>query len=356
MNRAILLERLKQIVRAAAEFGIDDAGSRVLGGMWPLAKGVLKPIFQELEKRYPALFLAPGPDAAKAAEKAVEALSTDPSLQKDLDERFDELDRNMRDVLKSLAGMDATLQGVGAAVDNVARVQGDQNRQIEALRIEIQQLSLSLKPVHADPVNDLSIAEIYEQANGYQYDAMRWLDAGNAAAAERRIKDARKLGQAGLNREPRNPTMLVTMGYIEKTEAQIAWESAQGDAIPHLRAASTCFGEAFTANPDDVGAMNGLVDVFLFVKDYDRAITLGMLVVQKEPTYGAGALDLSIALEGKIETDPQPGYIAALIAVYKLLETLIPQQPAVFDANHLVYVQTRLEELEGEAGAQAASA
>jgi len=345
MNRAVLLDGLKKTIRAAAQFGIDEAGSRVLGGMWPLAKGVLKPTFDELEKRYPALFLAPGPDAAKAAEEAVEALTTDPALKKQVDDGFD-------DVLKALASLDATVHGLGTAIDNL---HGDQDRQFDALRAEIEQLRLSLNPVRADPAIRLSIDEIYDQANGYQYDAMRWLNAGDTAAASRRINDAKKLAEAGLGREPKNPLMMMTMGYIEKTEAQIAWESPDGDAIPHVRAASSYFGEAFKADPDNVSAMNGLVDVFLFLKDYDRAIKLGTLIVQKDPTYGAAVLDLSLALEGKIATEPQPSLITALIAVYKQLETLIPQQPAVFDANHLVYVQDRLKALQGEADTQTAT-
>ena len=133
---------------------------------------------------------------------------------------------------RALAELDTTVHGIGTAIDKMGAVQGDQSRKLDALASAVNQLVLTLNPVQADPAIRLSIAEISRQASTYQYDAMRWLDAGDTAAASQRISDAKKLAEAGLSREPTNPLMMVTMGYIEKTQAQIAWESEDGDAKP----------------------------------------------------------------------------------------------------------------------------
>jgi len=357
MSQPILLARLKQIVRGAAEFGINEAGTRALGQFWPLAKEVLKPIFQELEKRYPALFLAPGTDAVHAAEKAVRDLTFDASLQKHsenllkrLDEKFAERGVSQHEILKAVASQEKTLQGVGAAVDKVALEQGNQARMTETLTREIRELALKLDRVQAEPENNIKIAEIAQRASEYQYEAMRWLSSGDPLAAARRVQDGKKLALGGFRREPGNTLIMATLGYLEKTEAQIAWESGEaGDPAAHLGEAAKYFGKVLEADPEDVSALNGLADLFIFAKDYDRAITLGTIVVQKEPTYGAAALDLSIALEGKIsEVGPLPQYVTVLDAVYKLLEQLIPSQPMVFDGSHLAYVQKRLKELESQ--------
>lgn len=362
MSQPILLARLKQIVRGAAEFGINEAGTRALGQFWPLAKEVLKPIFQELEKRYPALFLAPGPDAVKAAEKALKDLTFDASLQKQsenllehLDEKFAELGITQDQILKAVTSQEKTLQGVGAALDKVALEQGNQASMTETLLREFRELALKLDRVQAAPENDMTIAEIAQRANEYQYEAMRWLSSGDPLAAARRVKDGKTLALGGFKRDPGSTVILATLGYLEKTEAQIAWESGEnGDPAAHLGEAAKYFGKALETDPEDVSALNGLADLFIFAKDFDRAITLGTMVVQKEPTYGAAALDLSIALEGKIsEVGPLPQYVTVLEAVYKLLEQLIPLQPMVFDGSHLAYVQKRLKELESQSNLSA---
>jgi len=344
---------LKMVVRGAVEFGIDDAGARVAGAGWPLIKKAAAPVLDELQKRYPALFLLPGPDSKKAAENALHDLNTDPALGKQLEtlsQQIESLGLKQDTILKSVMEQNDTLRGIGAVIKRVAESQA---LLAESLRSGIQNLELRLDDLHAqaaqapaEPEKQLSLREIYRRANGYQSEAMRYLDAGDVATAAERVKDGKALALSGFRRQPGDAGMLVTLGYLEKTNAQISWQTGGGDAAGQLGAASRYFAKALEADPEDVGAMNGLADTYIFARDYDRAIELGEWVLAKEPQYGAAAWDLAIALEGKIaEAGHDPKYLAKLESTYERLKALIPTQPLQFGPDQLAYVEQRLQEL-----------
>ena len=56
-----ILAVTKHITREGAKLGIDEVGTRIFGSAWmPVKNVVLTPVFGELQKRYPKLFLANG--------------------------------------------------------------------------------------------------------------------------------------------------------------------------------------------------------------------------------------------------------------------------------------------------------
>jgi len=207
MESARIIEVAKKIVRNAAQVGIDAAGMSIAGPAWGPLKKVLTPAFEELQSRFPALFLAPGPERAKAANEAAEALSSDASLQKLVSDEFTKLGAGQDEILRVLAAQDETLRGIGAAVDEGFKKQGDQ---MAAILAQFQDLRLQLKLEGAgpEPADNLSMDEIYKQANAYQYDAMKWLEARNIKIASRRLAEGRELALAGLRRDPNSAKML----------------------------------------------------------------------------------------------------------------------------------------------------
>jgi tetratricopeptide (TPR) repeat protein len=124
----------------------------------------------------------------------------------------------------------------------------------------------------------------------------------------------------------------------------------QGDHenyIVSLEKAAKCFATVLKSDPTNVGALNGMANVYVFHRDYDRAIELGTLATKSAPEYGAAFWDLAIALEGKIkDVGPQKPLVNHLKAVYRQLELLMPQQPAAFTASDLAYVRKRLRNLQ----------
>lgn len=345
------------------EFGIEDAGARFAGAWWPLIKKGAAPVLDELQKRYPALFLLPGkspaPEAKKAADDALNALNSDPVLLKELDgvpQQLEELGVKQDTILKLLLSQNESFQKVSAAVDRVAAAQATLLEGQAELREQIQSEFRKIKLEFGDqrtqaarlpePEKPISLDDIYRRANGYQAEAMRYLNAGDAETAAERVNQGKALALAGFRREPNDARMLVTLGYLEKTNAEISWDTGRGDPVEQLGAASRYFAKALEGAPEDVGAMNGLADTYIFAKDWDRAIATGEWVLAKDPRYAAAAWDLAIALEGKIgEAGPDAKYLAKLEETYERLEVLIPQQPLQFGPNELTYVQARLEQL-----------
>ena len=60
-----LVSVTKQVIRAAAKFGIEEAGTRIMGSAWTPFKAMLSPVFSELEKRYPNFFLLDVPPGVR---------------------------------------------------------------------------------------------------------------------------------------------------------------------------------------------------------------------------------------------------------------------------------------------------
>jgi len=193
----------------------------------------------------------------------------------------------------------------------------------------------------------MSVEQIYREANAYQHDAMKWISARDSERASQRLRQGRDLSLAGLQQAPNNADLLATLGYIEKSQAQVS--QVLGDengAVTLLGKAATYFAKAIENDASNISAVNGMANVYLFARDYDRAIRLGLIAFQADPSYGAAAWDLTMALEGKIkEGNAVPEHVGLLVLVYRHLEELMPQQPQVFPANYLSYVQGRLKEL-----------
>lgn len=334
-----LLSISKEILRSAAELGFEEAGTRICGSGWPYVKKLLEPVMAELQRRFPTLFRVKGAGGVKVAEQAAGELAGDAGLQQMLARGFERLGEGQEEVLRVLAAHDERLREIGASIDTGFRETGNQ---LEAISRKLRELELKLDTGGAPAVPALSMDEIYRQANNYQRDAMKWISARDSATASQRLAQGRELARQGLEREPENPRLLVTLGFIEKAQAQVAILSNQDEAAGLLGQAATCFAKAFRADPDNVSAMNGMANVYLYAKDYDRAIKLGLLIFENDPAYGAAAFDLSLALERKLEQQgPDPNLLTVLQGVYRRLELIMPLEPQTFPANYLAYVQQR---------------
>jgi tetratricopeptide (TPR) repeat protein len=218
--------------------------------------------------------------------------------------------------------------------------------ELKAIRAELLEVR-SPAPVAVAPAPVLSLEEVDRRANGYQYDAMKWISARDADSASERLSQGRTLLLAALQQTPNNPRLLASLGYIEKSQAQVEFLKGQQEtAVTRLGDAAKYFTKALEQDPNEVSALNGMANVFYYAGDFDRAINIGTLLAQKAPTYGAAMFDFSLALEGKMKaTGPQPALLETLKAVYQLLLQLMPLEPQTFPANYLAYAQERLAEV-----------
>jgi len=340
----------KKIIRAAVGVGLEEAGTRICGPTaWKGFRTVMSPVVRELERRYPNLFLV-----EKEAEKAVKDLSTDESLEKMLADGFSSLKTGQDEIRWLLAQQNETMKTIGMSVDIGFSQQGNK---LEAIQAALNELKLQVAvPSPSDAIlrqaASLSAQDIYKRAATLQTDAVRWVEEGDADAADQRIEEARSFLSAGLKRDPGHPDLLVCMGFVEKTRAQAAQLRSDVDGyVKGLDEAALCFQEVLKRDPGNVGALNGMANTYYFIHDYDRAIKLGMLSLESAPGYGPAAWDLMLSLEGKLtQAGPDPSVIHQLLEIYRYLEILMPRQGAAFSASNLQYVQKQREALERKGG------
>lgn len=351
MSSNSLVSLAKVVIRKAAEIGLDEAGRYACGPAWPFAKKILMPVVEKLERTYPKLLLVP-----EEAAKAAEYLAKDVALQEMLHNGFESLESGQEEILAALARQDDTLKNIGDAINRGFLETGGKleatfdiiRQELHALRLEVaDHQDVAGRDVSLPPsVSELPASAIYSQSFAYQSDAMTWVVAGEANTASQRLAEARALLNSGLKREPHNLALLVSLGYVEKTQAQVAQlQSDHDEYVSSLAKAAKHFAAVLQRDPTDIGALNGMANVYLFGRDYDRAIELSTLAVQSDPNYGPAAWDLALALEGKLdEGGPNPTLVEYLKSVYRRLESIMPSQPQ-FMASNLTHVQKRLAAL-----------
>jgi tetratricopeptide (TPR) repeat protein len=348
-----LLALAKSILRQAAEIGIEEAGTRICGSMWPTVKKMLTPVMDALQKRYPKLLLAGTDDAKSAAEAAANDLSNDASLQKMLSDSFSKLEEGQAEILDLLSRNSETLKQIGDSIDRGFKEAEEKNagwrdgimQQLQQLQIRVA--AATPPPVKAQP--QLSTQQIFYQANTDQQQAIGYLTSGDLDSATKYLEEARALAEQGVRQAPGNADMLATMGYIEKTQAQVCLDKGNADAASvFLDEAAKYFTHALQRDPGNVSALNGMANVYALTHDYDRAIKLGRSLFDSAPDYSFATFDLTLSLEEKIkEANPDPALIELLRSAYERLIKQIPQTPG-FPSDYLPYVQQRLAALNAQ--------
>jgi tetratricopeptide (TPR) repeat protein len=339
-----LLRLTKQIVRGAAEFGLDDAGSRVCGASWPLVKKLLSPVVAELDRRFPALMLADTDAAKAAADKAADALDADPALQAMLADGFAKLEQGQAEILALLAKNDAQLSTIGATVD---RTEGKMDEMMRAFREFAARAAVQPAPAEAAPDDDPQA--VFDALNEANYTAISRANAGDAAGALATLTKAKALGEACLGRAPENVDVAVALGFIEKTLGSVEAETNPDQAVAAYSRAAALFTRGLQSPSEDiaVSAMNGMANVYQLTGDYDRAIGLGKTIATSAPTYGPAIFDYALALEGKWRRDgADRALLETLAAVYRQLQPLMAQSSQRFSAEHLTYVMGRAAAVE----------
>lgn len=101
-----ILGVFKEVLKNAAQWGLDEAGTRILGNSaWKFCKTVLKPTLSAMEVRYPLLFdakSAGSPGARTAALQAVNWIEQDKEVHATLDVQLRALREDQRRQLEAI--------------------------------------------------------------------------------------------------------------------------------------------------------------------------------------------------------------------------------------------------------------
>jgi tetratricopeptide (TPR) repeat protein len=302
----------------------------------------------QLQERYPKLFLLDEKDADATGKEAADALSKDPALQRVLDDRLASLGEGQEEILHLLAKNDETLQKIGKAIDRGFKESQQANQDSYArILAELQAIRVERPASNPATAPRLSLADISRQVQAYESDAMRWLESDPEISAER-VRQARTLVTEGLERAPQNTELIDLFGYLEKIQAQVEFEFGnQPAAVRALGEAAKYFTQALQKDPEDVSAMNGMSNVYYYGGNLDRAALLGRAVFKQNDRYGAAASDLAQYLEEIISRDgSSTDLLKELRTVYQRLEKLMLDEPTLFAADRFAEVQQRMAELD----------
>jgi tetratricopeptide (TPR) repeat protein len=332
-----LVKLAKEVVSNLAAMGLDDAGKAIFGERWVFFSKVLKPVIDELAKRFPDLFINKA-EAAKAAKEIELSPELMGLLENTFNEHFAQLKEGQDEILFVLLQQSEILYDLKTALNR-----GDE--QIKKVGSNVEQALALLKEVHTEtPVPEDQIAL---EVDALQRDAMQWIDMKRPMSAQRRLDEARKLIRAAVDKNPLDIQLLNLRGYLEKSQAQLDLQQGNIDnAHEALNTAANYFNAAHKANPDDPSALNGLANTFYYVNDFDTAAHFSKMALERNPRYAEAAWDLALSLEEKLKRGDGPEeIISELITNYNELILLIPGYPG-FTADQLAYVQTRLAQLE----------
>lgn len=346
----------KKILIQAVGVSLDAAGISVCGPAWPYVKRILNPVVDELKSKYPKLFPDDGEglfSTDEQAEKVAEALSKNIEFQNMLDKEFENLKEGQEEITKLLIQQGETLQDINKFLDKTSQTSSESLERMKNIEIRLDQVYKAILQPKA--TKELTIDEIENEVSNLQYDALRWISVEQNNTAKRCLDEAREIIADGFIQEPLNPDLIALRGYIEKTQSQI--NNCEGNyetAISDFDEATKYFDAALKLDPTNISALNGMVDVYIYLKDYDRAIKLGKTITKENPDYGAAYWDLMIAIEAKMEHDnilqalqndariskKDLLLLQELKTTYQILEKLMknPEQSMVFsttDQNHV---------------------
>lgn len=330
------LRLAKQIIRRAAEVGLDEAGTRLAGSAWPAVKKILAPVVGELDRRFPALMLADKDAAAKAADQAVQALDQDRALQEMLGASFAQLTVGQQAILDQLASNGAKLDDIGAAVTRGA---GD----LASIQAQLQKLQLSfdLSRASDDPSAGLTLDQVLRRLDAANNSAFAQLDADDADGAAATLAEARELAESALRRWASDADVAVALGYIEKTQSEVDRADHPDRSLAALSKAATYFaqGTASSSPSAQLGGLNGMANVYMLHGDYDVALQIGDLLFRTAPYYGFAIYDYALALEAKRGRDGDDAALLRTLAdVYASLLKTMADPAQRFAASQYAYV------------------
>ena len=343
----------KKVLRQAVNFGIEEAGVRICGKTgWNAIKALVSPVIQELERRYPNLLLVP-----EKMDKAEHDLDNDIMLENIVQERLGAIEGGQKEILAVLFRNEETLSSYRNLFFNAFNEADKHAEERHKILIsEIRKVKTDVegeiraigKKSEAVVEPKATLKELYYQANGYQSDAITWLTDKQIAAATERLSIARTLAMGGMTRMGKSAELMTTMGYVEKTQAQVCFAENNIDgATRYLADAARFFNEALKLAPEDMSALNGIANIYLFGGDLDAAIEVGRTIMHTDENYGAAIWDLGLALEKKlmaqwISSNMDLQLLNEAIGVDEHLLKIIPQQPSSFRSSDLDHVQKRL--------------
>jgi tetratricopeptide (TPR) repeat protein len=289
-GRASLTGLFREILVGASRAGLDVVGSMLVDGAWPVLKGALDPVLDQLSARFAGRDVTASPELA---ERAAEEFERDARLQELLRSSLLEA---LRPVVEGQERVETSLQslyevaveGTAAAREVLARLdQGvaldeatkEQLAELVVRRITAAEAARAYARQAQAAVTEsvwLDLDEIQSRATELQAVAIELIYGGRIIGAEAVLSEAQRLLGTALEETPTDPLLKTLQGFVYKTAAQAFGEGGHPrTASGYLDLAEGAFRLVLQDPPDDAyllsNAWNGLGNVLALRADYPAA-------------------------------------------------------------------------------------
>jgi tetratricopeptide (TPR) repeat protein len=310
-DRTRLTGLFREILVGAARQGIDVVGSILVDGAWPVLKGALDPVLNELSKRFEGRDVTASPELA---ERAAEEFEHDTRLQallqsslldalKPLVEGQERLESNLQSLSEvAVEGTDAARQVLARLNQGVAIDEATQNQLAELVVRRIRAVGDArdyAREAQAEITELiwLDLDEIESRATELQTVAIELISDNRIIGAEAVLNEAQRLLGTALEETPTDPSLKTLQGFVYKTAAQaFGQEGHPRKASQYLDLAERAFQLVLQDPPADTvllgNAWNGLGNVLALRDDYPAAAEAIERAVSYVPDYAAAWYDL----------------------------------------------------------------
>ena len=318
--RSRLVSVTKSILRRAAEIGMEAAGAHTMGQAWQPFKKALRPVLNELQRRFPNFFLLetqPGIQAGIVAQKAINALSEDPQLQTMIVNGFSNLAYGQQKILGEIDRIENLLIVLGKNFENF---ESESEKRFQEIMTALNDIRTQLKTnksvsfetyleQEAAHQNNVSITKLIEKGrldyNLYFYsEAIQnfnevlaldsnsyeaYLSRGNAYYMKREYSLAMDDYQRAIRIKP-------TLSYAYNNIGKLySYQKEYNKAISY-------FDKAITLSPNLADAHNERGLAYFYLKDYTQAIKDFTRLLDLSPLYLDGLLYRAYACKNTQKT------------------------------------------------------
>ena len=325
------VELFKKVVMGAATSTLDVAGAALVPG-WPIFRGALTPVLDRLSERFAGQDITSSPELAG---RAVLEFADDKRLQ-------ELLKSNLLDALDPVI---KTQQYIGHDVQFLCELVMENSKALDEIKIRLDKgviLSDEAMEELSARVADKIIASQkvrqfeHKQIEVYPYpkppwmsqemikikiiqiqiEAVEFIREGRVELAMENLKQAGELLGRALEETPTDVTLKVLQGYFFKNMAQAFFRAGHRDlANQFIDNAEKIFNLVAEDLPADqktlseaASAINGLGNVYHFMKDYEKAIIYYKRATTVCPDYAYAWHDLfgaynAMAKEGVLKLE-----------------------------------------------------
>ncbi len=309
----------KQVIVGAAKSGLDVAGSALLPGAWPILRGALEPVLDQLARR---LGVEDVTSSSELADKAVSEFVKDKHLQEILRTNLQEalepvikgqekVGEDVQRLMLVTMGNTKVLNDLVGGVNKIEEMlevgvtlnEEGTRKLVDALTRNIEN-SRKTREAAQNEIGGINMYEIIERmVSRLQVRGVELIREGHLDRAIDELQEGLFIVTTLLNETPSDVSLRGQLGYIYKTFAQAYAEAGDNEeADKFYKNAAEIFQLVKDEIPADettaidiANVVNGLGNVYDGRGDFEKAIEYYRLATTLNPNYAYAWHDMFLS-------------------------------------------------------------